>query len=190
MIDYVGISEYFGFEVYGSLDKRQDGVIGSEYPCWYLQNLSEEDERSVHNQEIQLKRGGFPDSRRIEIDQEVARDRAKLDAIKESKPKLSDVQIDKVGEVHRELGKDITSAMPARETLKSGINFDPHEESLVLSDQVIPVTKIVQRFVILCNGRVKDQMVSRTDAEKAWKIAGRLLEHGKGTNSEVLRKAK
>ena len=190
MSTFVDIVEDFGFEVFGTLDKRQDGLIGSEYPCWYLTHHIEEEERLIHNEEIQLKRGGVHESQRFEVERRVGEERAKLEAIKEAKPKLSDIQLDKVGEVHRELGGDIASAMPGRETLKSGINFDPHAELIVLSDQVVPVTKIVQRFIILCNGRVKDGMVSRTDAEKAWKIAGRLLEYGKGTNSELLRKAK
>lgn len=187
---FAEIVEEFGFEVFGVLDKKQDGIIGSEFPCWYLDNHIEEEERLIHNEEVQLARGGVHAAQRFDVEQRVRTERARLDAIKEARPKLTAEQVDKLGKVHRELGSDIKAAMPTQQDLDRGYADIAHEEVKRLDSQVVPVTKLAQRFIILCNGFVDNGKVNRIHAEKAWKIAGKILEDGKGTNTEALRRAK
>lgn len=190
VLTFAEIVDEFGYEIYGPLDKTKDGTIGSEIPCWYLDKHMEEEERLVHNEEIQLARGGVHASQRFDVEQRVAAERQKLDAIKESKPRLDSHQIDAVANVYRELSSEISKAMPTRKELDSGFSDLAHEEAVRIDTPCVPVTKLAQRFIILCNGRVVDGKVSRLHAEKAWKFAGKLIEDGRGTNTEALRKAK
>jgi hypothetical protein len=196
MLDYAAIVEEFGFEIYGSLDKKQDGTIGSELPCWYMDKHQEEEERLVGNEEVQLQRGGVHPSQRFEVEQRVRAERQRLDAIKESKPVLDARQVDMVAKVYRELSTAISRAMPTRKDLASGFSDIAHEEAVRIDTPCVPVTKETQRFIILCNGAVSFEgdgtngKVSRLHAEKAWKFAGKLIGDSKGTNTEALRKAK
>lgn len=186
---YVEIMNEFGFEIFGELDKGQDGSIGSEIPCWYMDKHAEEEERLVHNEEIQLARGGVHPSQQHDVERRVKEYRQRVNAIKESRPKLDGAQTDALAKIHKELSSAISRAMHTKKETTQKYADLPHEEAKRIDSPVIAVSKPVQRFVILCNGRIVDGHISRRDAERAWKFAARLLEDPKGTNTEALRRA-
>lgn len=174
-------------KIFGDVDKTKDGKIKSEYPAWYLETQKEELEESVNHRRSILDQDLVPPSERNIQKQRLAQEEKRLNEINEATPKLSGPELDEVTKVRKDMGTQIKDAMYSRSDMDRG-TADAHEEARRISTPVIEIkSKAQAEFLESCGvklgGRTK---VSRREAEKAWKIAGKLL--GEPTNTETLRK--
>ena len=167
---------------FGKVDRDATGKITSEYPCYYRENDIDELKEELGKKERALERGDIPSTRVPMVEGQVKRERAKLNEILKSIPKLKGAQKDKVAKLRTELGKEITEAQFTRSEMRGG-RVDPHKEVRRMTEPSIKVDPDVAKEmgVKVVNGKV-----SRKGAEKMWKILGKVL--GEETNVETLRK--
>jgi hypothetical protein len=84
------------------------------------------------------------------------------------------------------MGMKISDAMFKRSEMERGV-ADAHEEARRMSEPVLKLEDKELIFVRACEGKIEaNGKVSRTTAERCWKIISRLL--GENSNTEVLRK--
>lgn len=174
---------------FGAIDRSKDGRISSQVPAWTMKTHVDDLEESIGSRLRSMERGEIPLDAMVQMKEEVKRDKEKLDRIKESKPKLSDVETDEVYKVYKSFSKDIKDAMFSRSDMKKGL-ASPHEEARRM---VEPTIKINEKTAKLCedNGiKVTETKgglkVSRNGATKMWKTIGRYL--GENSNAEYLRR--
>lgn len=174
-------------EVFGEVDKTKEGQITSEYPSWYNKRHEDELEEGINHKRRMLEQGLVPPSE-IGITRETLRkEEERLDLVRESKPKAEGVVLDNLSKVRKELGSAIKGAMFTYTDMQKGL-ADAHEEARRMSEPVIELKGTTLEFVKRCNVSVEGNKVTRTGAEKAWKIASKLL--GEVSNTESLRPPK
>lgn len=165
----------------------QDGMkkVASEYPAWYYTTMMEDLKEDIRREEYSLESGGVPADRVPQIRDKVKRLRQKLEGIEASVPKLTEADESKLLKVRKELGKEIAGRMFTRSQMQKGL-ADTHTEARQMVEQSITITPEAAEVAALCNITPRDGKISRTQAEKVWKITGRYF--GEISNSEVLRK--
>lgn len=187
-VTYNELVEEFGFDMWPQSD-RVAGKIGSAKPAWYFDGHLEEEIRNLENQKAQISHGGVSPENLHRIRQQVARDEAKLDIIKDTFPRPSAAKKDQLNSIWREIGEAISRSMFSYSDMHSGA-ANPHDEVRRAKDPVVPVSRPVARWIIYCNGNVVrtadgELKIKRDDAVRAWQIAGRIL--GENTRTEELR---
>lgn len=165
----------------------KDGLkkIVSEYPAWYYTTMLDDLREDVRREEFTLESGVVPAERVPQIRDKVKRLKLKLEEIEKSVPKLSEVEEGKLLKVRKELGKEITSRMFTRSQMQKGL-ADSHTEARRMVERSISITPEVAEVAKSCNINPIDGKISRTEAEKMWKITGRYF--GDVSNSESLRR--
>lgn len=178
----------FGFDPWTERDRNKDGKVGSVMPAWYMPNHMADEYRDVEEQERQLKRAGRDLEYYDEMKMKVAKERHKLDMVKESFPRPIGSQKDLLAGVINELGEIITRSMFTYSDMQSGA-ASAHDELQRSKDPVVKVPNNVARYILLCNGNVFGDTgnfrIKRDDAVRAWRIGRRIL--GESTWSEDLR---
>jgi hypothetical protein len=174
-------------KIFGDVDRTKEGKIKSEYPAWYLNTHKEELEESVKHRRYMLENDLVDSSEKNIQKKRLEQESKRLAEIEASAPKLSGAELDEVSRVHKEMGGQIKEAMYTRSDMERG-TADAHEEARRISTPVIEVKNKAQaEFLESCgiklDGRTK---VTRREAEKAWKISGKLV--GEASNTETLRK--
>lgn len=171
---------------FSEVDLSDKGKIASEYPAWYNRQMIDELKEELQVAEYGVKMGYVPQTQIASKLANIKKLKDKLAAIEESIPKMDDKSFDSMAKVRKELGKDITSMMFTRSQMERGL-ADSHEEARRMVTPSIKLTPEASEFAKACNVPISsDGKVSRTGAEKIWKIASRYL--GEMSNTENLRK--
>jgi len=165
----------------------KDGTkrISSEYPIWYNRQMLDELSEDIRMAEFDIKSGRVKDSQLGQAKDKLSKMRDRMSEIDNSMPKLDAKEIDKIAKVRKELGKSISSKMYSRSDMKKGL-ADSHEEARRMISPSIDLPPEALEIAKMCNVNTKDGKISRTEAEKIWKITGRYLDEG--SNTESLRK--
>jgi len=172
-------------EFFGPIDRKEgkpDGIVTSEYPVWMHGFQIDELRESHDRKERELKENRIPFEHVVAAREELKREKAKLDLIAKSRPKLNDKQKDELHAVYKELGKDIKNYMYTRSEMMLG-TANAHEEA---DRMITPSITVHPEIARMCNLQVADGKVSRDGASKAFKIIGKML--GEPTNVETLRR--
>lgn len=175
-------------EVFGKVDRNKDGVVVSEYPAWYFDRKKTELREKINHDRAMLD-GGYVSADRIGIMKEQLRDmESRLAEIEKSKPKLEGKEKDEIGKVRKDLGGNVKGAMFSYSEMQKG-TADAHEEARRMTEpDVVELKGSAYEFAKKCNVPMDGNKVSRTSAEKVWKIASKLL--GVMSNTEALRPTK
>ena len=175
-----------GIEFFGGADRKEgrpDGRITSEYPAWMHKYQMDELKESIERKERELKNNRIPFEHVATAREELAREKEKYAAIKDSVPKLSDKQKDDLHGQYKDLAKNISGYLFTRSEMMQG-TASAHEEA---DRMVLPSIEVHPEVARMCNLQpTKDGRISRNDASKAFKIIGHIL--GEPTNVETLRK--
>jgi len=159
--------------------------LGSEYPAWYHDAMVDEIREGIRTDELVLERGSVPHDRRHDVKERIRKNKEKLEKIQESSPDLDDKQKDYVNKVRVELGKEISRMMFTRSQMQKGL-ADSHMEARRMKDPSIPVSGAIHDMAQACNVPITNGKISRSGAEKVWKICSKKL--GEISNTELLRK--
>lgn len=172
-------------EFFGKVDRDRDGRVGSTFPAWYFDSKIDTMKEGIQRKEQALSRGDVPADFVYQAREDLKRDQERLSEIESSKPNLSDSQIDSLSKNYKDLSSSIKEAMFTREEMQRGF-ADAHEEARRMVKPCIKVDTELARRCGVTN--VVNGMVSRNDADKMFKIAGKVL--GEETNVERLRRLK
>lgn len=172
-------------EFFGKADKDRDGKIGSTFPAWYFDSKIDTIREGIQRKEQALSRGDVPADFIYQTREDLKREQERLDEIESSKPRLSDIQADSLSKNYKDLSSSIKESMFTREEMQRGF-ADAHEEVRRMTKPCIKVDPELARRCGVTN--VVNGMVNRNDADKIFKIAGKIL--GEETNVERLRRLK
>ena len=176
--------------LYGEVDRNKKGLVASEWPAFYNRNHVEDLEETVREMKIRLDMGMVPNDSIPEHKQNILDLEGKLGKIKDSFPNLSEPERESLAKVRKWLGVQITNWMFSKDDMMTG-DADPHEEARRMSEPLIKIeNQEISDVLKMCNvdnfwGK---GMITRSQAEKAWKLASKVL--GEPTNTETLRPRK
>ena len=183
----------FGFRLYPEVDIRaSDGSVINDLPSWYSEYLTAEEELEVGKMRSDLDNNQIHPAQINRVRQEVREREAKIEAVKNGKPDLTDKQTDGVKKIYDELGTDIKRALFTYSDMQRG-TAPAHEEASRMLDKVVKISHRPAALWVKAtcgDAKVEERdgsfWSSRTSMVKGWKLAGKLL--GKPTNEETLRK--
>lgn len=171
---------------FGAVDRKDhsaSGMITSEYPASYHKAQIADMEESTRQKESALEQGRIPLEEIPNTRQQIEREKNRMALIKDSIPKLNSKQVDELGKIYKEIGKEISDQMFTREDMEKG-TADPHKEVERILTHSIKVDPDVAKA---CNVPYdKNGLVTREGAVKIWKLTGQYL--GERTNPEFLRR--
>ena len=173
---------------FGEADRTRDGKIKSDYPAWYQGQHVEDLRESIAQQERSLEEGSVPPERRGQYRERLNQEKERLEQIESSKPKLAGIEKDTAHKFRKEIGERISEAHYSRFHLEKGL-VNAHEEARRMTEPCIEVKGQAEAEILReCGAKISESgKVTRTEAEKAWKIVGRALGEDM-TNVEVLRR--
>lgn len=171
-------------QFYGDVDKNRKGHNVSEYPAWYYETHMEDLQDSISSREGRLKRGEVPIDSVPYEKQELSKEKARLEEIERSKPKLSIGERQKLVKYYRLLSDEIQRALFTRSDMIRGV-ASAHEEARRMVKPCIPLDKEIQGLAESCHVPVTKGKVSRNGAAKIFKLIGKLIDEP--TNIEYLR---
>jgi len=169
--------------VFGKVDRNRDGKVKSQYPSWYFPQQKDELEETIRYKKNQLKTGLVPESERPLMAESLSMDEKRLGEIEESVPRFSDQELDDLSKLRKSLGTKIGEAMFKRSEMERGL-ADAHSEAKRISEPCIKPDDREIAFIRACECRIStDGKISRSVAEKCWKIASRILDENSNTES-------
>lgn len=171
-------------KIFGDVDKTRDGKTKSEYPSWYFTQQKEELEESISQKERAIENDLVPHGEELhKMKNKLLHEKKRMDEIKEATPKLSDAELVQVKNIRKDVGVLIRDAMFSRTQMEKGL-ADAHEEARRMSESCILLKDDQISFAKACDVIVNHNgKVTRTGAEKMWKIASRLLDEVSNTES-------
>lgn len=178
-----------GIQMFGPADHNTRGERSSEYPGWYFKEQIDELQESVTSLERNLKLGLIPESEREVQQARLRQDKERLSSIMESIPKMSEVEKVRLQKFRSDMGKRISEAMFTYSDMQRG-TADAHEEARRMSEPCVSVKDENGDMATIVKACGVDHispkgLITRTDAERAWKIISGYL--GENTNTETLR---
>lgn len=174
-----------GVKFFSEVDLNSKGKVSGVYPGWYYDQLKDELKEQINFEQYQLDNNLIPKSEINLMSEELNQKKKRLRDIEASMPKLKGLEKDKFAKVRDELGEKISESMFSRTDMKKGFAY-AHEEARRMSEPCINLTPDMLELADKCNVRITGKKVSRTHAEKIWKIVSKTL--GEQTNTEHLRK--
>jgi hypothetical protein len=172
--------------VFGKVDYNKAGKRSSTMPSWYYPRQRDELEESIRYKKSQLENDLVPSSEKNYMRESLKMEEKRIQEIEESQPRFSEVELDELAKLRKSMGMKISDAMFKRSEMERGV-ADAHEEARRMSEPVLKLEDKELVFVRACEGKIEaNGKVSRTTAERCWKIISRLL--GENSNTEVLRK--
>ncbi len=173
---------------FGQADRTKNGEIKSDYPAWYQEQHLEDLRESVKQQERSLEEGSVPPERRGQYRERLNLEKERLEQIEGSKPKFSDIEKDTASKFRKGIGDKISDALYRKSHVEKGV-VNAHEEAKRMTEPCIEVKGQAEAEILReCGARITEGgKVTRTEAEKAWKIVGKALGEDM-TNVEILRK--
>ena len=159
--------------------------ISSEFPIWYNRQMVDELSEDVRMAEFEIRSGRIQETQLAKAKERLGKLQAKLDEIQNNRPNLDSVTKDSFAKARKELGKEISARMFTRSDMKKGL-ADSHEEARRMTLPTIKLNAELNALAKACNVEPVDGKISRTQAEKMWKITSRYLDEQ--SNSESLRR--
>ena len=175
---------------YGEVDLNKKGVPSADFPARYHETLIEDLKSEIDCIERDIDLDVYQGKKKQQMRDILKERKDRYEAIMESKPKLNDVERDKVAKAVRSLGNKVGALMFTREEMKQR-TVDAHEEARRWQTPCVKVESeyeadfYKQKGVPIVNG-----MVNRVQAEIAYKVMLKDLESGIVPNTERLRLAK
>jgi len=173
---------------FGKVDRKDghaDGSVMSSYPAWCFPRHIEELKESIASDERMLERGQVPVESQPDHKADIKQRKERLDQILESMPKLTSPQMAYLEKAHAELEGRIVDARFTYDEMRYG-SASAYDEMMRQKRPCIKIDPgLVQSLNLKAN---EDGLVSRDEAEKAWKIIGRRI--GKQTSTGVLEQRK
>lgn len=179
------MSEFTFFSELDMVSKDGTKQISSEMPAWYNRQMVEELKEDIQMCEFDLKSGRVSESQLPVVRKRLESLNTKMEAIEKSQPKVDDATKDKLNKVRKELGKEISALLFSRSDMRKGL-ADARTEAMRVETPMIEVSKDCFEIAKACNVTPVNGKISRTQAEKIWKISGRFL--GESSNAESLRR--
>lgn len=173
------------FQIFGSVDLNDKGVVKSSYPSWYFDHLKDNLQDEVDRLENDIRLDRIPRSELPLMKERLKQKQDKLLNLDASAVELRGKLKDKANKVYSDLGQEISSAMFSRDEMKKGI-ADPREEMKRMTEPCIDVRGDAMNIAKACNVRITKGKVTRDGAAKVWKILGKAL--GERSNVEALRR--
>jgi len=165
-----------------TVDKNGHKRVSSEYPLWYNRQMIDELREDIGMAQFEIKSGRIKDTQLTVARDRLSKLQSRMEEIEKSMPKLEGKEIDKFSKVRKDLGKEISTRMFTRSEMKKGLS-DAHEEVRRMTMPSIPLTGDMAEVVTACNVKPVDGKISRTQAEKVWKIVGRYMDESSNTES-------
>jgi len=159
--------------------------IASEMPIWYNRQMLDELSEDIRMAEFEIKSGRIKDTKLSEAKERLKKLQKRMDEVEESMPKLDARTKDFLAKARKDLGKEIAAKMFTRSDMKKGL-ADVHEEVRRSEVPSIKLTGEMMKLAKASNVTPIDGKVSRTQAEKMWKLSSRVLDEN--SNTEVLRR--
>jgi len=178
------------FKPFGPIDTNKHGKRASEYPGWYFNEQVDELKETIASSERTLRSGAISDESKELLMERLRADKERLTSILDSLPKVSEADRTRLLKFRADMGSRIAEAMFTYSDMQRG-TADAHEEAKRMSEPCISIkdeTGDIAAIVKACGVEhvsPKGQ-ITRTDAERAWKIISGYLEEN--TNTETLRK--
>lgn len=169
-------------QFFGEIDLNDDGNIRSDMPAWYLDRHIDELEENVLRRENMLKRGAVTGDQVPILKEQIKADKARLKAIEETRPNLTDAQRDRCWKMYESLSGQIKSSLHTRKQSKDGL-VDPYNELKRMKSKHI---KVDPELAAACGVRPHQGKISGDEANKCYQILGKAL--GENTNPEALRR--
>lgn len=175
-----------GVSFFGEVDLNRKGEVGSFFPAWSYTQLIEDLKERIGEKERAIKSGALEAEVLVRTKDELANLKERCNAILESRPKIDN---DKLNSVANSVGEKISEAMFTRDEREKGL-ADAHEE---LRRWTEPCIKLEGEEALMALGanvkgvkKGNSYMVTRTGAEKLWKIVRKAL--GESANTAMLRR--
>jgi high-affinity K+ transport system ATPase subunit B len=175
-----------GIEFFGEVDLNKKGELASFMPAWSYRQLIEDMKEQIDSKKRAIDSGMLDAEVKVRTVQEHKQLKDRYESIISSKPKIDP---DRLTKVAASLGEKISEAMFTNDQMKKGL-ADAHEEARRMSQPCIRLTD--DEAVMAQAARIKgvksgqSYMVSRTQAEKLWKLSRKAL--GELANTNELRK--
>ena len=179
------VAEKTPFQIFGSVDLNDKGVVKSTYPSWYFDHLKEDLRNDIDRMRTQIDMDLIPRSELQTAKERLFQKREKLKELDSATVELKGKQKDRVAKVYDELGRAIGDKLFTRSDMMKGL-ADAHEEVKRMTEPSIPVTGDAMSLAKACNVKTVKGKVTREGAAKIWKILGKAL--GDRTNTEHLRR--
>lgn len=174
------------FQIFGSVDLDSRGNVKSTYPSWYFTTMIDNLREEVQFTEYQIRDNFIPASEMHVTQERLRQKKDKLRELESAIPRLSGKDKDTVAKVRSELADKIRERMYSREDMRKGL-ADAHQEARMMTEPCIELKGDALMMAKKCNVPVgKGGKVTRTGAEKTWKIMSKILEES--TNVESLRR--
>jgi hypothetical protein len=177
---------------YGDIDRDSKGNVSSEYPAFYFTGKVDRLSEDIQTREARLKNPFhvFPTEQdKANLIQEIQDLKDRRASIESSRPKMDDAESKVVSSVYKKLGKEIQGRLYSYDAMHRGtasaqkiVDFET-KPCIAVDDDIAVVAKRCN--VDSFNGCGK---ITGAQAQKIWKICGRLLDAE--TNVETLRKDK
>lgn len=173
-------------QFYGEVDLNQKGELASYMPAWSYTQLIEDLKEQIDSKRRALDSGALEAEKLVSTREEHKKLKERYDAIIASKPKINEDLLDRVSKV---IGDKISEASFTYDQRQKGL-ADAHEEARRMVQPCIELTDDAASLAVAA--RIKGvkkgskYMVSRTQAEKLWKLTRRAL--GEPSNVQSLRK--
>ena len=176
---------------FGKVDMNKQGNIASEIPAWAMTTHIDELQESIDSRGRALESGSIPFDNIQYQREELKKEKEKLNAIVESRPKLSELEENKLRKIQKEITPEIKNSMFTRSEMHMGL-ASPHEEVRRMIEPIIGINKeaaeICEHNGIRVTKKGNSVFVSRNGATKLWKLIGKYF--GEQTNVEALRRDK
>ena len=177
------VSDLSEIKFFGEVDMNKHGRIGSNLPAWLHIDNIEKLKRSIDESEVALKQRAIPADLIADKQEEIKRQRVRLDQIENSKPIMRPKDKDALNKLYESLSVEISDRMFTRTEMMKGY-ASANEEVRRMVNPSIKFDGDLAKQLNLPSFHKGE--ISRKDGEKAFKVIGGLL--GRNGNSERLRK--
>ena len=169
-------------EFFGEPDRNTRGQISSAIPAWMMEQHIEELQESVDRMARSLEYGQVPAESIPYMKSELERERARLKAIKSSRPNLSGPEKDAVAKARANLAGQIRNTAPTLRDDREGF-VRPHDEYKRLKSRHITIDEGVAKSLGI---KTHGGKITGDQANRAYSILSAALnEDG---NTEKLRR--
>lgn len=176
---------------FGRVDMNKQGNIASDMPAWSMTTHIDELQESIDSRERSLESGAVPFDNIQYQREELKKEKEKLNAILESRPKLSETDENKLRKIEKEVVPEIRNWLFTRSEMHMGL-ASPHEEVRRMTEPIIGIGKeaaeICEHNGIRVSRKGNSAFVSRNGAEKMWKLIKKYFNEP--ANVEALRRDK
>lgn len=170
------------FSFFGEIDLNEKGGIRSDTPAWYFDVHIDELEESMARKQRAIDHNLVEPEQALRMREEIKNEKAKLRAIKESRPTLTTAQRDKCANAYFSLESQIAESLPTRKEDREGL-ISPRDELKRMKTHHIEIDPDVARA---CGCEPRNGKITGDQANKCFSILGKHL--GENYRVERLRR--